>query len=100
MSRLKHLFSWPTTSLLSWLSLVIYINTVSPQPHLHRLIFFLIFFVGLFSTASIFIKKIKIRSFLVFYLLSLLLAQYLRLLGWINLSLITALYASIFWLVK
>lgn len=85
--------------LFFWLSLIIFINVVSPTPTTIPVCFLLVFF-SLFSTCFLLSKKIKTNILISLFLVSLLLFLYFHQLTTLNFSLILAFFCSIFFLAR
>jgi len=85
-------------SSLFWLSLLTYINTVSPEIILSKLIFFVLLFLCFFSTSFIFIRRLKLNLLFSLYPLVLILMYFFNQASPLNLVLVSSLFAVMFFL--
>jgi len=83
---------------LFWLSLIAFVNTVSPAIFLSKLIFFALLFLCFFSSSFLVIKRLKLNLLFSLYPLALILMVFFGQIGILNLLLITALFTALFFL--
>jgi hypothetical protein len=90
----KYLF----LSLISWLFFIVFIIFVSPDFLVAKIVFFILLFLCLFTTAYIFPKKHCLNLFVAIYLLSLSLLLFLHQFYLLNFVFLTALFICLFFM--
>ena len=83
-----------------WSLLLVFINFVPPISTLSIVTFFILLFACLLGTTLVFFRKIKLNLLLTIFLLTLPLLLYFHLTSIINLTLDTALFLTLFFLIK
>lgn len=91
---------WPVLTLLFLLSFLIYITSIPPSGILSVVFFFMLLFFFLLSFTFIFSNKLKINLMIVFYVLLLALTFFLNLGNLVNIFLLTAVFATFFFMAR
>jgi len=98
--KTKHFTLFPYLSLFSWFVLLAILTFIPPASLFIQISVFLVFFCAILSTIYVFSHRFKLNLLFSFYFLSLPLLFLFHQLSLLNFLLLTALFTSLFFIIK